>query len=195
MSHHMSFFCQRLMDFPKTKLIKRIISVSTYIQAITAKASPISAEVILKSKSGRSIASAEQNITAANIEEFRPAEETIKQAIIHLDELGFAVSPGGITLTISGEPALFEKVFKVKIIIEKQDGNRLTIRTNRQMSIPASLSHLVEKVEFVPPPIFFDRKQQSSYQTYMTNQKSTKKDYLKSYLLRRAHIEGQKNNT
>lgn len=53
---------------------------------------------------------------------------------------------------------MFEKVFKVKVFIEKQDGGRLTIRTDRQMSIPASLSHLVEKIEFVPLPIFFDRK-------------------------------------
>jgi hypothetical protein len=131
---------------------------SPYIYAITEKGSRISAEVILKSKSGRSMASGEENITAANIEEFRPAEETIKQTIIHLQELGFAVSPGGITLTISGEPALFEKVFKVKIIKEKQHGDGIIIRTDRQISIPASLSHLVEKVEFTPPPIFFDRK-------------------------------------
>jgi subtilase family serine protease len=104
------------------------------------------------------MASGEENITAANVEEFRPAEETIKQTINRLRELGFAVSPGGITLTISGEPALFEKVFNVKIIKEKQYGDGIIIRTDRQISIPASLSHHVEKVEFMPPPIFFDRK-------------------------------------
>jgi hypothetical protein len=137
---------------------KRDKYLSPYIESITQKASPISAEVILKSKSGRSMASGEENITAANIEEFRPAEETIKQTIIRFQELGFAVSPGGITLTISGEPALFEKVFKVKINIEKQYSGGIIIRTDRQISIPACLSHLVEKVEFIPPPIFFDRK-------------------------------------
>jgi hypothetical protein len=104
------------------------------------------------------MASGEEIITAANIDEFRPAEETIKEAIIHLQELGFSVSPGGITLTISGEPALFEKLFKVKIFVEKQYGGGLIIRTDRQISIPASLSHLIEKVEFIPPPIFFERK-------------------------------------
>jgi subtilase family serine protease len=104
------------------------------------------------------MASGEQNITAANIDEFRPAEETIKEAIIRLQELGFSVSPGGITLTISGEPSLFEKVFTVKIIKEKQDTASLIIRTDRQISIPASLSNLVENVEFIPPPIFFERK-------------------------------------
>jgi len=104
------------------------------------------------------MASGEENITAANIEGFRPTEETIKQATIHFQELGFAVSPGGITLTISGEPVLFEKVFRVKIIIEKQHQDRKLIRTDRQISIPAGLSHLVEKVEFTPSPTFFDRK-------------------------------------
>lgn len=103
------------------------------------------------------MASGEENITAANIEEFRPTEETIKRATTHFQELGFAVSPGEITLTISGEPALFEKVFGVKIITDKQHQGRKIIRADRQISIPASFSHLVEKVEFIPSPIFFDR--------------------------------------
>lgn len=129
-----------------------------YIECITQEASPISAEVILKSKSGRSMASGEENVTSANIEEFRPTDETIKQTTIHFHELGFAVSQGGITLTISGEPSLFEKVFGVKIIIERQNSRGKIIRSDRQISIPAYLSHLVEKVEFTPSPIFFDRK-------------------------------------
>lgn len=49
-------------------------------------------------------------------------------------------------------------MFKVKIIIDKQNGKGIVIRTDRQISIPASLSDLVEKVEFIPPPIFFDKK-------------------------------------
>jgi subtilase family serine protease len=100
----------------------------------------------------------EENITAANIDEFRPAEETIKQTIMHLRELGFSVSPGAITLTISGEPELFEKVFQAKITIEKQYGGGVKIRTDRHVTIPPSLSHLVDNVEFIPPPIYFDRK-------------------------------------
>jgi hypothetical protein len=96
----------------------------------TQKTSLISAEVILKSKSDRSLASAKENITAENIEEFRPAEETITAAIIRLRELGFTVSRGGITLTILGEP-------------KKEPNGGTLIHTDRELSIPASLSNMM----------------------------------------------------
>lgn len=101
------------------------------------------------------MAGTEESITAANIEDFRATEKTIKQTTNHFQELGFAVSPGGITLTISGEQALFEKVFKVKVRTEKLNQGRKIIRTDKPLLVPASLSHLVEKVEFTPSPIFF----------------------------------------
>ena len=68
----------------------------------------ISAEGILKSKSGRSLARAGVAITAENIEEFSPAPETITEATRRLEELGFTVSQSGVTLTLLGNQLQFE---------------------------------------------------------------------------------------
>jgi hypothetical protein len=148
----LSYLCQHSEYIPSKNINTSIVFA---IEMITQHTSSISAEVILKSKSGRSMASEEENITAANIEEFRPAEETIKEAAIRLQELGFTVSQGGITLTILGKPILFEKVFKVKLSIQKEPNGGITVHPDRELSIPASLSNIVEKVEFVPAPTFF----------------------------------------
>lgn len=114
----------------------------------------LSAEVILKSASGRSLTEGSIAITSENVEEFRPNQETIKEAIHQLEKLGFKVSQKGITLTIEGEPMQFEKAFKVKLTTKRIAGG-IEVRTNREPSIPSSLSNTVEKVVFIPPPEFF----------------------------------------
>lgn len=111
----------------------------------------VSAEVILKSKSGRSLASGDVAITSDNIEEFRPTQESIKKATQGLQKLGFTVSQGGVTLTIVGEQKLFEEVFKVKLTTKKVAGG-IEVRANTEASIPHSLSDIVEQVVFIPPP-------------------------------------------
>lgn len=114
--------------------------------------SPISAEVILKSKSGQSMASTEAPITSDNIEEFRPSDLTIKDAKEHLKQLGFNVSSNGLTLTIVGERSLFEKVFKVKLIVKKdRDTGGMKVLSDKELSIPTRVSDVIEKVVFVPP--------------------------------------------
>jgi subtilase family serine protease len=118
--------------------------------------SPISAEVILKSKSGQSIASTETPITSSNIEEFRPSDLVIENATKYLKQLGFAVSSNGFTLTIEGDRLLFEKVFKVKLTVEKNgDAGRIKVHSNKELSIPTRVSDIIGKVVFVPPPELF----------------------------------------
>jgi hypothetical protein len=118
--------------------------------------SPISAEVILRSKSGRPMASTEVPITSSNIEEFRPSDLVIKDATKHLEQAGFAVSSNGLTLTIEGGRSLFERVFKVKLTVKKDvDTGRTKVHSDKELSIPVRLSDIVEKVVFVPPPKFF----------------------------------------
>lgn len=118
--------------------------------------SSISAEVILKSKSGRSMASSVIPITSENIEEFRPSDSVIKDATKLLKQLGFTVSSNGLTLTIEGEKSLFEKVFKVNLTLEKNGRTGgINVRSDKELSIPARFSDIVEKVVFVPPPEFF----------------------------------------
>lgn len=117
---------------------------------------PISAEVILKPKSGRSMAKADVPITSNNIDEFRPSERAIEDAAKHLKQSGFAVSSNGLTLTIQGEGSLFENVFNVKLTIKKKGSTgRLEISSDKELSIPPRLAEIVEGVIFVPPPEFF----------------------------------------
>jgi hypothetical protein len=114
----------------------------------------ISAEVVLKSASGRSLTERGAAITSENVEEFRPNQETVKEAIYQLEKLGFEVTQKGITLTIVGEPIQFEKAFKINLTTKKVSAG-VEVRTNKEASIPSTLSNSVEKVVFIPPPEFF----------------------------------------
>jgi predicted amino acid dehydrogenase len=116
----------------------------------------ISAEAILKSKSGRSLARACVPITAENVEDFAPAAKTIAEAMRHFRELGFAVTHAGMTLTLVGKPVQFEKVFGVKLALKKhrQTGD-MTVMPDRGLVIPDSLKDFVEEVVFPEPPEFF----------------------------------------
>ena len=116
----------------------------------------ISAEVILKSKSGRSLARAGIAITAENIEEFSPAPETITEATRRLEELGFTVSQSGVTLTLLGKQLQFEEVFRTKLTLEKDEPTGgIIVHPSGELVIPDSLSNTVEKVVFPEPPEFF----------------------------------------
>jgi len=115
----------------------------------------ISAEVILKSQSGRSLADTDV-ITAENIDEFMPTAETISEAKRHLQELGFTVVQSGVTLTIMGKLERFKEVFKVEMTLEKdeQTGN-VTVHSEGESVIPDSLKNVVENVVFLGPPELF----------------------------------------
>jgi subtilase family serine protease len=118
--------------------------------------STISAEVILKSTSGKSMSSAKEPITSDNIEEFRPSDLVVNDATKHLKQLGFAVSSNGLTLTIEGEESLFEKVFKINLTLKRNgDTGRINIHSDKELLIPARLSDIIERVVFVPPPELF----------------------------------------
>jgi hypothetical protein len=116
----------------------------------------ISAEAILKSKTGQSLALTDASITAENIEEYRPAAETIAEATRRFEELGFTVPQSGVTLTLLGQPAQFEAVFSVKLTIEKdkQTGS-IVVHTESEPVVPDSLRDVVEKIVFPEPPESF----------------------------------------
>jgi hypothetical protein len=116
--------------------------------------SPISAEAILRSRTGRSLARADEPVTAENVEEFSPSEETVAEATRRFEELGFVVSQSGVTLTLLGEPSLFEKVFGVKLAVE-EDERGITVRAEGDPVVPDSLEDVVEGVVFPEPPEFF----------------------------------------
>ena len=116
----------------------------------------ISAEAILRSRTGRSLAHPDEPITAENLEAFSPSEQTLAVAIRRLRELGFEVAPSGVTLTILGEPVLFERVFGIKLALEgnAQEGFT-TVRSAGHPVIPEALEGLVEEIVFPEPPELF----------------------------------------
>lgn len=114
----------------------------------------LSAEVILKSSTGRSLTDEGITITSENIHEFRPRPETIAEASKLLRDLGFTTSQVGITMTITGKRSQFEQTFDGKFIIKKADVG-ISVQPKKEAVIPSSLSHVIEKIVFIPPPELF----------------------------------------
>ncbi len=115
----------------------------------------ISAEVILKTKNGKSMINEDIPITSENIEQFQPSPDTIENATSILEKLNFTVFNNNYTLTIQGKAELFEKVFNAKITVEKNTfTGKTTIKPDRELNIPDTLDNIVEGVVFTPPPDF-----------------------------------------
>jgi hypothetical protein len=112
----------------------------------------ISAEVILKSKTGRSLTEGTASITSNNIREFQPSLETTNEAKQGLSQLGFQVTPSDITMTVVGPKSLFEKVFDTQLQVNNTTKEVSIISPNKDLPIPDSLQRSVEKVVFIPPP-------------------------------------------
>jgi hypothetical protein len=116
----------------------------------------ISAEVILTSRSGRSLTDADAVVTAETLEEFEPAPETIVKATACFQQLGFTVVHTGVTLTILGRKELFEDVFTVQLTLKKDEKTgSIIVHCKGDITIPKSLKNIVEDVVFPEPPEFF----------------------------------------
>ena len=113
----------------------------------------VSAEAVLKSKSGRSLANETGAITSDNIEEFLPTPETVTKATEYFQSLGFTVPVSGVTLTLVGQPALFEEVFQIKLFLFKNPTTgSLIARSKEQPVIPDAIKPFVETIVFPEPP-------------------------------------------
>ena len=115
----------------------------------------ISAEVILKSKTGQSMTNTSGSITKENVKEFEPSGENLEYAINTLKELGFNVFRSGLTLTITGDLSLFEKIFKTKLNVKKNENGHKSINPSKELDIPEKLSKVIERIVFPPPTEFF----------------------------------------
>jgi hypothetical protein len=115
----------------------------------------VSAEVLLRTASGRSLADSRESVTAENVDEYRPAPETALEATRLLQELGFQVLPSGITLTLVGDPKRFEDVFGVRLSIQEQPSGQSAVSAEGEPRIPESLQPFVDAVVFPEPPEYF----------------------------------------
>ncbi|MCI0628096.1 MAG: hypothetical protein L0387_41660 [Acidobacteria bacterium] len=116
----------------------------------------VSAEAILKSKTGRSLAAPDVPVTADNVAAYLPTEETLVRAKQQLEQLGFTVSGAGPTLTVVGEPERFERLLRVRLGFRKhpQTGQAM-VECQGEVMIPEALQGLVETIVFPEPPEFF----------------------------------------
>jgi hypothetical protein len=126
----------------------------------TQKPSLISAEVLLRSASGRAV-DGTTIITAATIKEYAPAPESVAKAQKVFADAGFQVaSLVGISFSISGPSTLFTEFFKTRLQFNARSGV-LSINSDGSTSyelplnaLPKSISDLVIAVTFSPPPDF-----------------------------------------
>lgn len=124
----------------------------------------LTAEVILRAVDGSSILDAKGEITAENIAKYRVGKEVIEEASKKLEVLGFEVMQTGPTsATISGDKALFEKVFQTTFETQSAEMMETKIvgvestyfQTTSPIKIPADLSSLIADVVLPTPPTFY----------------------------------------
>ena len=115
----------------------------------------ISAEVILKSKSGKSMLESGVIVTSENVSEFAPDETSISKVSTMLRDMGFNIFLGEYSISIEGPKDLFEKTFKTKLIVEKDKNRGFHIKNNSSIPVPSSMKNYVEKIFFPEKPEYF----------------------------------------
>ena len=114
---------------------------------------PISAQVILRSASGRSPGPASA-VTAANVADYAPSPDAARRVSHALEAFGFSVGPMvGNSFSITGPPELFERYFRAKVA--KRAGRRLPEDLEIPLgALPKDIAGDVAAVTFSPPPDF-----------------------------------------
>ncbi len=120
----------------------------------------ISAQVILKSASGKPI-SGETVITSKNVSEFQASQIAIKRVKEFFADHEFEVGEYlGISFSITASVSNFEKVFSTVFHMEKKGGLKArgvdgSFRYDLPIhSLPKSILILIEAITFTPPPDF-----------------------------------------
>jgi serine protease AprX len=120
--------------------------------------------VICVSKTGKSGERDRGHITPRNIKEYLPEEATLRQAAAELQKLGFHIDLTAPThLNISGQPALFERVFHAKLTprgyplsTAPNSKPRQTVwQSDGPLDVPAALQKLVDAVNLDPGAIYY----------------------------------------
>lgn len=120
----------------------------------------VSAQVILRSASGKVISS-ETIITAETIKDYVPAVEAVTRATAAFAAAGFEVGPMvGISFAITAPVSLFEQQFQTQLRLAEAGGVE-AVKADGSGSyelplaaLPSSLANLVTAVAFSPPPDF-----------------------------------------
>ena len=113
------------------------------------------ATVYLRSASGRSLLEAE-SMALTDVEPYRPAEGSVARATGELTLRGFKVEAVGLTLSISGPRALFERECSVVLTQVENRVDKRLVRFWRSsepvMHIPA-LDDVIEGITLAVPAV------------------------------------------
>ncbi len=121
----------------------------------------LSGEVVLRSARGQTFDS-HTTITSANIAQYQPSAETAAAAQRAFAQAGFEVgNPAAVSLTITAPKSIFEKVFKVKIVRDKNGVISVTGSGGQELGyelpakkLPPELAQYVVAATLIPPPDF-----------------------------------------
>lgn len=114
----------------------------------------ITAQVVLLSPQGRSIAEEYPPATTATIEHLKPSGNAVTEATSVLQQIGFTCTPSYPTLSISGPISLFEKTFKITFQ-SKQQGSLAYYVPGQKATIPPPLKNIVSAIVFGEPVELF----------------------------------------
>ncbi len=88
-------------------------------------------------------------MTAERIDELRPDERAKREVRSAFEERGFAVHDAGITLTIEGDPQLFERALGVELEVDPSPAPGEPIATpSGEPGVPEEVRGLVDAVVF-----------------------------------------------
>ena len=113
----------------------------------------VTAQVILRTTSGRSLATDGASVTSETIHLYRPAKATVRKAKKTLEKAGFQVVVSDMTLSLSGSPDLFSRYFNTSFERVRSESAPF-FKPLSPLQLPADLSKLVETVAISTPPDF-----------------------------------------
>jgi hypothetical protein len=114
----------------------------------------VTAQVVLRNTAGRSIFDSGGAITSANVASFAVEAERVSRAVAALRALGFEVLPGAPTVSITGAPGLFERVFKTRLS-RRTSGFASSFVADGPIIVPPELEELVAGVLLPEAPELF----------------------------------------
>jgi hypothetical protein len=113
----------------------------------------VMATVYLRSATGRALLDAPPD-RLTDAAPYRPAPATVARAVDELTRRGFRVEAAGLTLSVSGSPALFERecgVTLTRVEAAPGDGRGVTWRSSSPVMHLAGLEDVIEGVTLAVP--------------------------------------------
>jgi hypothetical protein len=116
----------------------------------------VAAEAILRSRGGRTLTEGSAQVTSQTLGQFEPDERDKAAAVRAFEALGFEVLDAGVTLTIAGEPEMFERALGLRLDVRHEAApGEPPVTSSGRLRLPEELDGIVETVVFPERPHLF----------------------------------------